>query len=78
MPRECCKRFFARIMQMYPDVPVFTLVGYDKAAKAAIEAWLKKAEALGANQFKLDVAKAHLADFKRYEQEHPEAMKVPD
>jgi hypothetical protein len=75
MPRDCCKKFFARI----PDeVPVFTLVAYDKVAAATIRDWMARAKVAGVNPFKIDLAEAHLRDFERYALEHPGAMKIPD
>lgn len=75
MPKQCCKYFFARIPD---DVPVFTLVAYDKLAIRRIEEWIEEAKSMGVNDDKLKRSVEHLEDFKKFRADHPERMKLPD
>lgn len=75
MPRSCCKNKFPTIPD---DVPVFTIIGYDLLAVKTIEKWLELAKKEKVNQFKVDVATAHLEDIKRFQEKYPERCKIPD
>jgi len=75
MPAQCCKDFWRKLPD---DVPVFTIVGYDKLAADTLECWLTFARANGVNRGKINRAQEHLAAIRAYQEAHPEKVKLPD
>ena len=75
MPAQCCKEFYAKIPD---DEPVFTLAGRDILAAQTVALWIERARAYGVNEDKILRAQWHLEAMERFEQDHPERMKLPD
>jgi hypothetical protein len=75
MPAKCCKEKFTKI----PDnVPVFTLIGWDKLGIRTIRFWLAEAAANGVPVTKLRKVLDDLQWFEEYAEKEPGMMKMPD
>jgi hypothetical protein len=75
MPAECCKKFWKKI----PDeVPVFTVVGWDKLAIRTVRCWCALALQEGVNMAKVQKGIDHVGWMEEYAALHPDAMKLPD
>ena len=61
------------------EIPVFVLTGTDKCALAALRAYAQEARRLGCNNdFIEDLEGNVLPDFKVFQEEKPEKVKLPD
>lgn len=60
------------------DEPVFLLRGQDRAAPAAIEAWIQEAQAQGAEQDILQKAQDQITRMIAWQDEQPGVSKTPD
>ena len=61
------------------EIPVFVLTGTDKGARAALRAYAQEARRLGCNNdFIEDLEGNVLPDFKVFQEEEPEKVKLPD
>lgn len=75
MPAQCCKDFYNRIPD---DVPVFTIVAWDKAAPDTVLRWIQRCQELGVNMNKIKRGLAHLNAIVNWQIEHPDRVKIPD
>jgi N-glycosylase/DNA lyase len=75
MPAECCKKFWERIPE---DVPVFTLVGWDRLAERTVRFWVSEASMAGVPAAKMQKGINHILWMQEYAEAHPEMMKLPD
>ena len=61
------------------EIPVFVLTGTDNCALAALRAYAQEARRLGCNDdFIEDLEGNVLPDFKVFQEEEPEKVKLPD
>lgn len=61
------------------EIPVFVLTGTDQCALAALRAYAQEARRLGCNDdFIEDLEGNVLTDFKAFQEEEPEKVKLPD
>ena len=61
------------------EIPVFVLTGTDKCALAALRAYALEARRLGCNaDFIEDLEGNVLPDFKAFQEEEPDMVKLPD
>lgn len=60
------------------DEPVFTLCARDKVAPATVRDWADRAGAIGAPPEKTVKARQIAEEMDRWQEEHPELVKVPD
>ena len=61
------------------EIPVFVLTGTDRCAQAALKAYLEEAQRLGCSQaFIEDLQSNILPDFRDFQAQEPEKVKLPD
>ena len=61
------------------DFPVFVLTGTDQCAMAALEAYAAEAERLGcSNMFLTDLKSNVIPDFRDFQNQEVEKVKLPD
>lgn len=61
------------------EIPVFVLTGTDQCALAALRAYAEEARRLGCNvDFVEDLEGNVILDFKAFQEEEPEKVKLPD
>lgn len=61
------------------EIPVFVLTGTDRCAQAALRAYAEEARRLGCNQdFIADLESNVIPDFKDFQSQEPEKVKLPD
>lgn len=61
------------------EIPVFVLTGTDKCALAALRAYAEEAKKLGCNlEFIEDLEGNVIPDFKAFQEEEYEKVKLPD
>lgn len=61
------------------EIPVFVLTGTDKCAQAALRAYAEEARRLGCNtDFIEDLEGNVIPDFKTFQEQEPEKVKLPD
>lgn len=61
------------------EIPVFVLVGTDKCAMTALRAYAAEARALGCKgDFIMDLEHNVIPDFKTFQDQEPEKVKLPD
>jgi hypothetical protein len=78
MPAQCCFDFWEKTRRENPDVPVFTLIGYDQLAADTVAFWIQLALYRGVNADKLTRAVQHWDAIREYQAAHPEKVKLPD
>ena len=61
-----------------PGLPVFTMLGTDKAAPQAIETWAWMADILGAPAPKCTHARQRANEFRNWQADNPDDVKIPD
>lgn len=61
------------------EIPVFVLTGTDRCAQAALRAYVEEARRLGCNEtFIQDLETNILPDFRDFQAQEPEKVKLPD
>lgn len=61
------------------EIPVFVLTGTDRCAQAALRAYAEEARRLGCNEaFVNDLETNILPDFRDFQLQEPEKVKLPD
>lgn len=61
------------------EIPVFVLTGTDRCALAALRAYIDEAHRLGCNEaFINDLESNILPDFRDFQTQEPEKVKLPD
>lgn len=71
------KRLLSRCL--LNEIPVFVLTGTDACAMAALKAYVAEARRLGCDdEFVSDLETNILPDFRDYQAEEPESVKLPD
>ncbi len=61
------------------EVPVFVLTGTDQCALAALRAYIEEARCLGCSEdFIRDLETNIYPDFRDFQQQEPEKVKLPD
>lgn len=61
------------------EIPVFVLTGTDRCAQAALRAYAEEARRLGCDpDFIRDLETNILPDFRDFQQQEPEKVKLPD
>jgi hypothetical protein len=78
MPAQCCKDRWARLLKEDDDMPVFTLLGKDKIALVAMDAWIAAAKVVGVNEDKMLRVLEHRNAIVQFQQKYPERCKIPD
>ena len=75
MSEESMKRVLANTK---PDEPVFILCGRDALAPSTIREWASQARARGTAPMKVAGALLIAENMERWQEEHPDLVKVPD
>ncbi len=75
VPSQCCKETWAKIPE---DEPVFILRGKDLLTVKRVAAWIQEAAEVGVNQDKVQSARLHLEEIRKFQKEHPTRCKLPD
>lgn len=61
------------------EIPVFVLIGTDKCAMAALRAYSQEARLLGCSmEFLADLESNVIPDFRDFQQQEQEKVKLPD
>lgn len=76
MPKQCCIDMWD--LKIAADEPVFILRGQDTMAPDVISEWIRLALLAGVNPDKVQRAREHFVDMIKFQQEHPERIKLPD
>lgn len=63
---------------MHAEIPVFVLCGTDSCAVEALQEYYNIAQAKGCSREFLDDLQLLIADFKAFQKEEPEKVKLPD
>jgi hypothetical protein len=76
MPADCCKETWDKIKDT--DEPVFTLRAQDALAPFVVRQWLNDARINGVNEGKIRRGREHLDAIVKWQEEHPDKVKIPD